>query len=249
MKSVADFLTRYGLEEKEIKVYLACIELGEGSVLTLAKRADVKRPTAYLILDGLMRRGLVESRKTQKGLLYRALHPKKIATQIKHLSEEYEEMLPDLLSVYHSKEDKPVIAVYEDYDIYEKLADEICEYAKTGKENLYFGNTEYFYANDVITKRWFAVMKNKRHRCREILCGTGPVQVEYQKEVAKLGNPNYQVRLLRPQHPVVTEFGIWGNKIVFFSGTGKDLYTIVIESEKQVNTHKAIFEQIWQSLN
>lgn len=248
MKSITEFLERYGLSDKEINVYLACIELGEGSVLTLSRRANIKRPTTYLVLEELMKRGLVDSRKTQKGLLYRALHPKKIATQIKNLAQEYEEVLPDLLGAYHSKEDKPIIGVYEDYDIYERIADEVRTYVDTGKEALYFGNSEHFYSNPQLVKKWFSVMKNRRTKCREILCGVGKVQKDYQKKVATLKNPNYQVKLLEPVCDVVTEFGVWGNKVVFFSGTGKDLYTIVVESEKQANTQRAIFERLWASL-
>lgn len=249
MKSITEFLERYGLSDKEISVYLACIELGEGSVLTLSKRANIKRPTTYLVLEELMKRGLVDSRKTQKGLLYRALHPKKISTQIKNLSQEYEEVLPDILSIYHSKEDKPVIGVYEDYDVYEKIAEEVREYVDTGKEALYFGNSEHFYSNPQLVKKWFAAMTHKRAKCREVLCGFGPVQTEYKEKVDALKNPHYQVRLMEPAHEVVTEFGVWGNKVVLFSGEGKDLYTIVIESEHQANTQRAIFEQLWSSLS
>lgn len=248
MKSIQDFLEHYGLSDKEIKVYLACLELGEGSVLTLAKRANIKRPTTYLVLEELMKRGMVDSRKTQKGLLYRALHPKKIATQIKNLSQEYDDVLPDILSIYHSKEDKPVIGVYEDYDMYTQIANEVREYVDTGKEALFFGNSEYFYSYPSLVKKWFTVMKHKRTKCREILCGLGPVQKEYKQKVEALENPNYQVRLMEPAHEVVTEFGVWGNKVVLFSGEGKDLYTITIEGEHQANTQRAIFEQLWSSL-
>ena len=97
-------------------------------------------------------------------------------------------------------------------------------------------------------KKWFQTMKHKRTKCREILCGVGSVQVAYQKEVEKLQNPNYQVKLFEPTHEVVTEFAIWGNVVIYFSGTGKDLFTIKVESEKLANTQKAIFEQLWGSL-
>ena len=248
MKEIEVFLSRYGLSDTEIRVYLACLELGEASVLTLSKRANTKRPTTYLILEALERQGLVDTYKTKRGLMYRALHPKKIGTALKNLQTDFAEILPSMMALHHNKEDKPIIGVYEDYDVYEQLAVEVREYAETGKEVLYFGNSEYFYANKAIMKKWFQTMKHKRTKCREILCGTGRVQTEYKMQVEKLKNPNYQAKLMQPSHDVVTEFAVWGNTVIYFSGTGKDLFTIKVESKKLADMQRAIFDQLWQAL-
>ncbi|HEV7449172.1 MAG TPA: helix-turn-helix domain-containing protein [Candidatus Paceibacterota bacterium] len=249
MDHIREFLLKFGLKQKEIDVYLACLELGGASVMTLAKRAGTKRPSTYLILEDLVKKGLVDSMKTKHGITYHPLHPKKVATQISNLQNEYAEVLPGIMGLYRDKDDKPIIGVYEDYDVYERIADEVREHVASGKEALYFGNSEHFYTKPKKVATWFATMKNKRSHCREILCGDGPVQKEYAKRVAALGNPNFKVKhLAKPASPVATEFGVWGNKVVFFSGTGKDLFTIVVESKKMADTQRAIFEQMWSSL-
>lgn len=249
MKEITQFLERYGLSEKEMNVYLACLQLGEASVLTLSKRALIKRPTTYLILDELMRKGLVDSYKTKKGLVYRALHPKKIGTQLKNLEKDFESILPEMMGMYHNAEDKPIISVYEDYSVYTRLAEEVRAFVETGKEALYFGNSEDFYEDKTTARKWFQTMKHKRAKCREIICGSGKTQKEYIAEVQKLENPNYQAKLFANNtYTVVTEFGVWGDKVVFYSGAGKDLYMIVVESKKLADMQRAIFEQIWQTL-
>jgi len=249
MDEIRNFLLAYGLDSKEVDVYLACLQLGDASVLTLSKRAGTKRPTTYLVLESLVRKGMVDARKTKQGLTYHALHPKKLATQLNNLQTGYAEVLPELLGMYRSKEDKPIIGVYEDYDVYDRLVDEVREYVATGKEALYFGNSEYFYRRPEKAAKWFATMKDKRNSCREILCGQGEIQSEYLRKVRDLNNPHYQARHLKQTaYPVLTEFGVWGDRVVFFSGTGKDLFTITIDSKKTADTQRAIFEQLWHSV-
>ncbi len=249
MNALHSFLSKYGLNDKEINVYFACLQLGEGSVLSISKRAGTKRPTTYLILDSLVAKGLVDAFKTKQGVTYHPLHPKKIVTQLTTLQQEYEEVFPEIMGMYKDKTDKPVIRTYEDYDTYNQFADEVREYVETGKEALYFGNSEHFYTKPEKVEKWFKTMKNKRTHCREILCGTRTIQKEYIDRVEALDNPNYKIKVLQqPVHPVLTEFSVMGNKVVFFSGEGKDLFTIVIESKKMADTQRAIFEQIWSSI-
>lgn len=249
MKEIVHFLRNYGLSNKEIDVYIACVSLGETNVQTLAKRAGTKRPTTYLILEDLVKKGLVESRKTKRGIEYYPLHPKKLDTQIKNLQEEYKNVSEELFGLYKRTEGKPTISIYENYDTYNSISDEVRLYVETGKEALYFGNSEHFYTKPEKVRAWFKTMHNKQSKCREIICGDGTVQEEYIHKVLSQKNPNYRVKQLKhPFSPVVTEFGIWGNTVVFFSGSGKDLYTVKIESKNLADTQRSVFEQLWKSL-
>ena len=52
-------LQKIGLSDKDAEVYLACLELGTQPASVIARKAGLKRPTTYLILEGLLKRGLV----------------------------------------------------------------------------------------------------------------------------------------------------------------------------------------------
>lgn len=56
-------LQELGLTEIEAKIYLASLELGTDTVLKIAKKAEVKRPTAYIALDSLFSKGFVSKSK------------------------------------------------------------------------------------------------------------------------------------------------------------------------------------------
>ena len=59
MNHLISQLVKVGLNEKESRVYLALLELGSGTAYAVAKKAGIKRPTAYIVLDELRKRGLV----------------------------------------------------------------------------------------------------------------------------------------------------------------------------------------------
>ena len=50
---LVEALEAYGLNKKQAKVYLACLELGLATVQDLAKRSGVRRTTIYSLLDEL----------------------------------------------------------------------------------------------------------------------------------------------------------------------------------------------------
>ena len=68
-------LKQTGLTEKQAKIYLACLELGQAKVPEIAKKAEIKRTTAYGILDELVSLGLVNYSQKNKQKLYRAGNP------------------------------------------------------------------------------------------------------------------------------------------------------------------------------
>ena len=68
-------LEKFGLPEKEAKVYLASLKLGPAPVQTIAKEAKVVRPTAYVMIESLQRRGLMGETKKGKRRLFIAGRP------------------------------------------------------------------------------------------------------------------------------------------------------------------------------
>jgi sugar-specific transcriptional regulator TrmB len=70
MDTLQQFLQHYGLSQKEAAVYVACLRQGDGTVLQIARQANIKRPTTYVILEDLVTRGLVRSKKDRKSIHY-----------------------------------------------------------------------------------------------------------------------------------------------------------------------------------
>ena len=102
-----------GLDDKEAKVYLAGLELGEANIQRIVKKSGIKRTTVYHALDSLKEKGLfsVVVRKGRKK--YIAEDPRKLKNKIESQKETLEEIMPNLLSLANFIDKKPEIKYYE----------------------------------------------------------------------------------------------------------------------------------------
>src|SRR3989344_1084921 len=119
-----EVLAHIGLDPKEISVYLALLDLGEATVLKLSKKAAIKRPTAYLVLDALETKGFVV--KSLKGgkTVFTAQHPRKIRTEAELRLKEIQEVVPQLEAMLQHKDNRPRVVVYEGKSALDKAYDD-----------------------------------------------------------------------------------------------------------------------------
>ena len=108
-------LTDVGLTELEAKVYLAALELGPAKVVQIAKQAEVKRPTVYVILDNLTKKGFVNKIQKEKTTLYSTQQPKMILNKYKEKLANFTDLIPYFEAKFN-KGPKPKIRYYEGKD-------------------------------------------------------------------------------------------------------------------------------------
>jgi sugar-specific transcriptional regulator TrmB len=121
--NVNQVLQNIGLSEKEAKVYLVLLEFQEALPSTIAKRADIKRPTTYVILERLVKKGLVSHFRSEKTKVkhYRALNPNFLVESQQEKTEDLIKALPKLLNLNDKYESPPQMTVYEGKEGYLKL--------------------------------------------------------------------------------------------------------------------------------
>ena len=108
-----DALKEFGLNEKEAKIYLALLELGEAKAYEIAHKTRIARPTVYDVLDKLITEGLVGSYDKHKIRHYIASDPEKIKRNLISKQTAFENLLPELKSVYNKLQAKPKVSFYE----------------------------------------------------------------------------------------------------------------------------------------
>ena len=134
MNDYIALLEQFGLSDKESALYLALLELGQADVAKIAKKANVKRPTAYVILDTLKEKGFV-SPQDGSSRQYRAEDPRKILAYEKTKVSQLEKFLPGMLGLASKSEHKPgtrffsgkdgIKAVYEE-SLLQPAGSEMC---------------------------------------------------------------------------------------------------------------------------
>ena len=106
-------LAELGLTQKEAAVYLATMELGQASVMRIAEKASVKRPTTYVILRNLQEKGFVEALPKGNTTLYQAIDPELLIRDSEQRIERARAILPELRSLLNSAPGKPKVRFYE----------------------------------------------------------------------------------------------------------------------------------------
>ncbi len=108
-----------GLSEKESKVYLAALEIGRATADQLAKHAKIVRPTTYVQLDSLMKKGLMSTYEEGKKTYFAPESPellkRLLLRQKEELSSKESELalvLPALLQQFASAGERPVVRFF-----------------------------------------------------------------------------------------------------------------------------------------
>lgn len=123
--NLVESLENLGLNEKEAKVYLALLQLGESTAYSIAKLSGLKKPTTYLILDQLNEKGFAIQIPRARKQLYKAESPDKCFALARKKLNLTEQMLPEFMALKRGKEEKTQVAYYEGLrgikQMYEKM--------------------------------------------------------------------------------------------------------------------------------
>lgn len=141
-------LQSLGLTEKEARVYLAALELGQASVQKIAAAAHLPRPTCYLQINTLSQRGLMSSVEEGKKRLFIAEPPEALLTLFQREAEEVRakqealaNMMPELKSRMTGDE-LPKVRLYEGLEGLEAMRRELLKLKNT--EWYVFTGSDYY---------------------------------------------------------------------------------------------------------
>ncbi len=102
-------LEKIGLNKKEAKVYLACLELFESTIGQISRKSGVKRTTVYDVVDSLKKKGLLSSLSKNQRTYYYAENPKKLERSLDEKKQILENAMPELMSLANMLDKKPKI--------------------------------------------------------------------------------------------------------------------------------------------
>src|SRR3989338_1258711 len=242
-------LTELGLSETEALVYLACLQLGAGSVLHIAETASLKRPTVYLILENLEQQGLIK--KTHKGskTLFQATSPQKILHDTQTKEKLAREILPSLQAIHNLDPEKPNITIADGIAGVRRTYRDIFAYLRThpNEELLIFGALKdaLDYFEKEVLNYFYTSLSESKNPTREI--GNDDVETRrYYRESFRI-NPRHHIRLIRNEGRFTqSDNMIYGNTLVLFS-LRKQIFATQITSANIVQTYRTLFEMAWRS--
>lgn len=135
--NLVESLKNLGLNDKEAKIYIALLQLGQEGAYAIAKLSGIKKPTTYVILEDLIDQGVVKKIPRLKVMQYVAVPPTELfaMAQAKLLNAQ-KETLAELRALSSKDERKMKVSYYEGVDELKEM------YKKQNKEDdsqKYFG--------------------------------------------------------------------------------------------------------------
>lgn len=241
---VRNTLENIGLNEKEISVYLACLETGPANMTRIAQKSGLKRPTAYLVYESLEKRGLMGSFKKSSGMQFFSKNPKTLLEKARQNFENIESILPELLAIENENINKPKITYYEGIENYKEVVEDTLRFPNS---TLYMiGNIDPLF--EILSKKYdeeyYIPERIKRNiHVKAILSSTTGDFVKTMPHKQEKREVKYL-----PTEAAIKSFSlIYGNKIVSME-ISKDIFLTVIESETLARDEKVKFKLLWESL-
>ncbi|MEK7511573.1 MAG: helix-turn-helix domain-containing protein [Patescibacteria group bacterium] len=228
-----------GLNEKQIQVYLATLELGSASVPRISQKAKLIRTTVYEVLEVLKKKGFVYNFSKKRINYYAAAEPERLVRLAQNKVDALKNILPELNARSNSSKDRPNVRFYQGLEEIKIVMQEILDEA----DRLYgWGG-----ADELLEKledwhlQYFLDERIKRKILLQILLRDTPKARERQK----IGvNQLREVRLISNDTKFMGLTYIWKNKIAMFSLL-HDFVAVVIENQELADMNKAIFVNLW----
>lgn len=239
---IKEILKQINIDGKRADVYLACLEMGRATGYLIAKKTGLKRPTAYDLINQLMKEGLVY--KSIKGNInyFSPADPEVLLNKIREKEEKIKSIMPALQNLYNSPKIKPFVRYFEGKEGIKEMYEDSLRSLKKGDEILaYVGNDvlEYLpnYINHYVKRR---VEKGVRLR------GIYKETVLAKRFMDKNREQLREVKILPENYfSISNEINIYKNKVAIAS-YGREMFGIIIESEEIARSQKVIFELAWK---
>ena len=246
MLKLTQELIQLGLTSKEAKIYLSALELGYETVQNIAKKANINRPTAYVVLSSLQKKGIVSTFQKGKKKYFVAESPDKLINllqkqrqDIKQKEQDFSKLLPEFKALYNLSKEKPTVRFFEGKEGLQAMRE---EFLKTTDKKI-----EAFYCIDDLQKV-FTEKENNEFTERRT-----KKKIKTMAIYTSIKGPIMRPRALGKRRfipfnkfPVTADITIYNDKVAIASLKGK-LSGVIIENKEIANTMRSLFYLAWQA--
>lgn len=238
-------LKSFGLSDKEISLYLAVLANGPTTATNLARASGLKRPTVYVLLEGLLDRGLLITEKNKGKQFFKvsALEKFKDLIEEEFLKIERQrrviETLVKELTAFREAGREPAFSTYHEgeggiFDIFQKIEE-------SGEEPIFFGSVNAL-LKKYTDEKWIKIFsKLKAGEGSKIIADKNR---DFEKNLAKEGMTPEQLKILPADFDAKAVTIIFGNKTALIA-LAYYPFGVIIENKEIANLIKFMFASAW----
>jgi sugar-specific transcriptional regulator TrmB len=243
------FLQTIGLSKNEAELYELLLRLGEVPVWKIQQEVTLKRPTLYLTLQNLEKKGLVSKRDFEKKIHFRPEPPTKLLSlaekqynELDRAKIDLQMILPQMTSSYIMAVEKPIVTTYEGIEGLKHMYEDTVKEQKTIYSVLQTAEV------DPALYKWLTTTYiRKRIKLQipaKVIVASGKWSEEYQKK----DEAEFRETILVPsdRFPIKHELVIYGDKVGFINyKKGESLLGVLVNHPQIAQTMKAFFDLAW----
>ena len=241
-KMETEIFRELGFTEREIKVYLALLELGSTTVGPITTKTRLQSAKVYETLDKLKERGLVSFVIVSKTKYFEAADPKEILNLMEERKRRFNEILEELRLKQKYAKSKQIAVVHEGFKSFKALFNKIFDELKPGDDYWAFAFKEEYYtpAASLFLRSFHKNLEKKK--IRDKLLGHTFVK----KAIVNTfeGNKNIKIKFTNNDTPLGVI--IIQNKVINLIW-GERPTAIEITSDQIYEQYKKFFIEHWKT--
>ena len=243
MEKIKQSLEIYGLDAKEIKIYLCLLSMQGGSSYKIAKELNMPQSTVHDKLQTLKNKGIITAANINNTKYYSPNNLKSFKENLVTKLEAIQGVIPELEAISKQQlSEKPNVRFYNDKKGAKLVWEEILESYKKGYPDNIYGTAHrgLFELLPRFIPRWIK-------RRRETGAGINLMIPKSQRNELNWvpEKDNEEARFIADEYLTNSEITTFGNKTAIFSFDKKNPQTIVIESEKITDMFNHLLKFMW----
>jgi sugar-specific transcriptional regulator TrmB len=237
-------LENIGLTKREIKVYLALLELGSTTVGPLEHKASVPSSKIYEILKKLIEKGLVSYVIVRGRKNFQASDPKKIIAIMEQRKSEIQKLIPFLESKQLMVKEKRYVEMFVGIKAMKSMMVHILSDAKKTED--WYGFSTLLTSLDDRTKRfyiWQGGFRDKKTR-DHLLISKKNKHIFEQRYLESLEYMRKKGTIKYTKFPLPGDTAVFRDMIIVFNWDEMPT-TILIQNKVLAKQYKDFFEELW----
>ncbi|MEK7509586.1 MAG: helix-turn-helix domain-containing protein [Patescibacteria group bacterium] len=252
MKHTISLLEQLGCSIHEARTFLALCEAREGaSVVQLARKMNIPRPSVYGYLSGLIAKGLVKKSRGNEGARFHAESPEYVGSLFAEKAHEMNTARPHIIHELSNLTDmhvhEPKFFFYDGADAADRVFRDV---VRSGEKNIFW----FVPIRDTLKVISFEVMQRFH---RERIARNMKIQVLWplNQKVRIRDYPQLldedprkslrEVRILPAHMDMWLGYGIYGTRVAF-NASQRENYGFIVDSVDLSRTLKKQFDYWWR---
>ncbi len=241
---IQKILNDYWLSDRQVKTYIACLELWNSIASSIARRISENRITTYSILKELVSRWIINEVQKNWVKHFSAISPEELLKLEEQKINRFKDAMPELMAISNLYNNKAKVHYYDWLDKVKELFFKIVDEWNDLKEPFLT-----FVWTQKMDYRFEKFLNNEFKDYRlKLETPTKAIISDKNSNYSKYHQDNHNCLVIDDSvFEMWNEIVLYNNKVAVLSYSEDEIFGLIIESRILFNWLKSMFNLIWKA--